>query len=160
MHFNHRTLEIFYLEVSRTGELDPAEQQMLDKAEEAAHKAYAPYSGFKVGAAVLLENGEIIIGSNQENAAFPSGCCAERTALYYAGAGFPDTPVISVLIVALQDGKILKQPVTPCGTCRQVIAETQKRFNHPIRVIMVGEEFIRILPDGACLLPFPFEKIG
>ena len=160
MHLITRKIEITYLETTDVNDLEPAEIDMLKMAKAAALKAYAPYSGFKVGAAVLLENDEIIIGSNQENAAFPSGCCAERVAMNHANATFPNTPVRSIIIVASQNGKFLSQPVSPCGTCRQVIMEIQHRFNHPIRVIMFGEELIRILPDGINLLPFPFEEIG
>jgi cytidine deaminase len=160
MDLTNRKIEITYQETFDINDLEPAERRMLKKAKLAAREAYAPYSEFKVGAAVLLENGEIIIGSNQENAVFPSGCCAERVALFQASAIFPNIPVKSIIIVALHKGKFLAQPVAPCGTCRQVILETRNRFNQAIKVIMFGEEMIRIVNDGIYLLPFPFEKFS
>ena len=102
---------------------------MLQHAQEAIEGSYAPYSEFRVGAAVLLENGEVIKGSNQENAAYPSGLCAERVAIFHAKSKYPDLKVKSIAITAASDNFITKSPITPCGACRQVIAETESRQN-------------------------------
>ena len=110
------------------------------KAKEAAKNAYAPYSKFRVGAAVLLANGTIVIGNNQENAVYPVGLCAERVALFSAQANYPDQPIVALAVTAIgSDGKI-SQPVPPCGSCRQAMIEVESRHNTPLRVIMQGEE--------------------
>lgn len=125
-------------------------------AVEAAQKAYAPYSHFYVGAAVRLSSGTIVTGSNQENAAYPSGLCAERTALFSAGALYPNDPVEALLIVAFsQDERV--ETITPCGACRQVLMEVSGRFNRPFQVIMVGEKRAIVLDDNKGLLPFAFD---
>ena len=103
----------------------PARSELVEKAMEAAGNAYAPYSKYQVGAAVLLENGKIYTGNNQENAAYPSGMCAERVAIFYAGAQNPDVPVVSIAIAAYSEGKFQEEPVTPCGGCRQVLYEKE-----------------------------------
>jgi cytidine deaminase len=151
-------LKIEYLEMSGTKKLDETEQRMISKAKSASKKAYAPYSGFHVGAAVLLENGEIFCGSNQENAAFPSGICAERTALASAASVFPDVPVKTLVITAWTNGKFVGLPISPCGSCRQVILQTQRRYSKEIRLILYAEEKIYILDNAADLLPLPFDK--
>jgi cytidine deaminase len=155
-----KQLEIDYTEVEDLSSLDAIDIQLVNKAKAVAMKAYAPYSDFCVGAALLLENGEIITGSNQENAAYPSGLCAERTALYYAGSQFPDVPVKTIAITAWYNGNFVAQPIPPCGGCRQVFLETQERYSKSIKVIMYGEKLIRIIQDVKKLLPFPFMKIG
>ena len=146
-----------FTNISDLSELDDISNRLINKAKSAAKHASAPYSEFKVGAAALLENGEIITGSNQENAAFPSGLCAERIALFYANSIFPDVPVKTLTVAALQNGEYLKFPVAPCGSCRQVILETQTRFKNKIQVIMYGEEKSTVVEDAAFLLPFPFD---
>jgi len=154
---NNQEFNFKYTNITDPSELDDISNRLISKAKSAAKNAYAPYSEFNVGAAVLLENGEIITGSNQENAAFPSGLCAERIALFYANSIYPDVPVKSMVVAALQNGEYLKFPVAPCGSCRQVILETQTRFKNKIKLIMYGEEKISIVEDAAFLLPFPFE---
>jgi cytidine deaminase len=120
-------------------ELSETDRHLLKKAGEAINGSYAPYSAFQVGAAVLLENGEIILGSNQENVAYPSGLCAERVALFYASARYSDIPVKAIAITARSVDFEIEEPVTPCGSCRQVMAETENRFGNHIRVIMQGQ---------------------
>ena len=115
-------------------ELGESYRRLYELAYGAAREAYAPYSRFCVGAALLLENGEIVCGNNQENAAYPSGLCAERTALFYAGARFPDVPVAVLAIAALKAGK-RTDSVTPCGACRQVMLEMERRHGRPIRIL-------------------------
>ena len=132
--------------------------EMLKEAKEAASKAYAPYSRFRVGAVALLSNGEMISGSNQENAAYPSGICAERTALFYANSQYPDQPVIMLAIAAKSQEGFTQTPITPCGACRQVIMETEKRFGHPIKILLYGEKETIIIEGVKALLPFSFDN--
>ena len=121
-------------------DLSPEENQLLQKAKLALKNAHAPYSGFFVGASILLENGEIVLGNNQENAAYPSGLCAERVAIFSASANFSSVPVNTIAISCKSSQTIIKGPVTPCGACRQVIAEYETKQNKPIRIIMQGEK--------------------
>ncbi len=137
-------------------DLPVAEKELVENAMEAAKNAYAPYSAFNVGAAVLLENGEIISGNNQENAAYPSGLCAERVALFYANAKYPDTAVKAIAVVAMKEGKIVPSVVTPCGNCRQAMLETETRFKHPIKVIMGSQRGYWIVNNAKNLLPLSF----
>jgi cytidine deaminase len=121
--------------------------------------AYAPYSEFHVGAAVLLENGEIIAGNNQENAAYPSGLCAERVALFYAGSQYPTIAIKTIAISVKSKNVIISEPLSPCGGCRQVIAEYENKFKKPIRIIMSGEKGqIYIANSIESLLPLMFSK--
>lgn len=120
-------------------ELSKKDQKLLASARESTKRAYAPYSKFKVGAAVLLKNGTIIQGNNQENAAYPSGICAERVALFYASSLFPDMEVDSMAITAQSDEFDIKTPVAPCGSCRQVMSEYESKQSKNIRVILQGE---------------------
>lgn len=127
-------------------------------ARESAQSAYAPYSDFKVGAAVLLKNGKIISGNNQENIAYPSGLCAERVALFSAGANFPAVPIKAIAVSFLSHSKKSNTPITPCGACRQVIAECELRYKNKIRIILESEQEKIWLIDGIDnLLPFMFQ---
>lgn len=149
-----RELIIPYEQVSNDS-LSSADKELEMCALEAAKKAYAPYSKFLVGAAVRLENGVIITGSNQENAAYPSGLCAERTALFYAGAQYPDVAPVALLVVAFnQSGRL--EMITPCGGCRQVLVETATRFR-PFRLLLSGSQHTLILEDCRQALPFAFD---
>lgn len=123
-------------------ELNEQFKDLCLRAEEAVKNAYAPYSQFYVGAAILLENGEVITGTNQENAAYPSGTCAERTAIFYASSKFPGVKIIAVAIAATSKSPVFKitKPITPCGACRQVIAEYEKIQNTPIVILMQGQD--------------------
>ncbi|WP_025743225.1 cytidine deaminase [Aquimarina pacifica] len=114
-------------------------QDLMKKSMEIRDKAYAPYSDFFVGAALLLENKEIVLGNNQENACYPSGLCAERTALYYAGANFPDVPIIRMALSAKSLKYQLLTPTPPCGACRQAIAEYEVKQKKPIEIYFMGE---------------------
>jgi cytidine deaminase len=140
-------------------ELTLEEQNLLQEARDAVNGSYAPYSEFHVGAAVLLENGVIIKGSNQENSAYPSGLCAERVALFYASAQYPGVAVKALAITAKADHFVVKSPVTPCGACRQVIAETEHRQQNSIRIIMHGQEGEVLATKGiGHLLPLTFQE--
>jgi len=114
-------------------------QQLMQQTFEARDRAYAPYSKFHVGAAILLENGKVITGNNQENASYPSGLCAERTAIYYAGANYPGTGIKIMAISAKALGKSMTQPVPPCGACRQAIAEYEVKQRQPITLYFMGD---------------------
>lgn len=134
-------------------------QELMKKAQEARKKAYAPYSNFQVGAALLLENDEIVIGSNQENASYPSGLCAERTAIYYAGARFPDTRILKLAISAGSKIKPSEKPIPPCGACRQAIAEYEIKQDFPIEIYFMGETG-KVAKSASLknLLPFLFDN--
>ncbi len=139
-------------------ELSTIQQQLIEKAKEQVEKAYAPYSGFHVGAAIELANGKIFAGSNQENSAYPSGLCAERVAMFYANSQYPDVAVNTIAIAAHTNGAFLKDPVTPCGSCRQVLLESETRFEKDITVILYGTEQIYVIDNVKQLLPLCFEK--
>lgn len=139
--------------VSQPEEVD----KLLSAAREAAAKAYAPYSKFRVGAAALLDNGEIVAGSNQENAAYPSGLCAERTTVFYANAKFPEAKILRLLIYAETDRGPVVSPITPCGACRQVLLEKEVTQGSPMKVTLAGAEDLYHLPGvAAALLPLSF----
>lgn len=152
-----RAFTIRLAEYDSLEELPGPKAELVRKAIEASGKAYAPYSGFRVGAALLLENGEVITGCNQENAAYPSGLCAERVALFYAGSGYPDVPVTTIAIAACHEGEFVVDPVTPCGACRQVFHETESRGGLSMEVILYGTGKIQVLRSASDLLPLPFE---
>ncbi len=148
------------LEVYDNLEELPAEiKSLMYKAIEAREKAYAPYSKFNVGAAVLLENGEVITGSNQENASYPSGLCAERTAVYYAGAKFPDSKLQIMAISASSQKQVTDQPIPPCGACRQAIAEYELKQESPIEIYFMGAKGKVVKSKSlANLLPMLFKN--
>ena len=154
-----RAFTIRMAEYDHLEELQPDQEELVKRAMEAAGKAYAPYSAYKVGAAVQLENGEVITGNNQENAAYPSGLCAERVAVFYASAQFPGVPVRKLAIAAMQNGSFQDNPVAPCGGCRQVLYEKEVHGGKPIEVILYGRHKIRVLRQAVDLLPLPFEFI-
>lgn len=149
-----RELRIVYS--SWKGTYPSGYEELCKKAIQASETAYNIYSDFAVGAALLLENGVMIPGSNQENAAYPSGLCAERTALFYAGSAYPDVPVKALAIAACYKGIPRKEFIPPCGACRQVMSEVIKRYHQDFDVIMIGEEETLMLKASG-LLPFSFE---
>lgn len=139
-------------------ELSEGDRLLVTKAKEACRSSYAPYSNFHVGAAVLLDNGEVVTGSNQENAASPSGTCAERCTMFYANARFPESAPVAIAIAAInQAGEFTPSPITPCGACRQVLTETQHRYGKPLRVILYGGKYSYCFDDISGLLPFQFD---
>ncbi len=137
-------------------ELPADETYLLKKARQAAQKSYSPYSNFKVGAAVLLQNGEVITGNNQENAAYPSGLCAERTAIFWANSQYPDVAITKLVITAFKNGETVPNPVAPCGSCRQVMIETETRFNTPIKTILDSSNEVWVIEKAGDLLPIFF----
>ena len=142
--------------------LDELPQDIIDlmnRAAEARKKAYAPYSKFSVGVAILLENGEIITGSNQENASYPSGLCAERTAIYYAGAQYPNVKMLKMAVIAGSQIKQTLEPIPPCGACRQAIAEYEVKQEAPIEIYFMGETGKVVKSKSlANLLPLLFDN--
>lgn len=134
-------------------------QDLMRQAVEIRKKAYAPYSKFRVGAALLLDNGKIILGSNQENAAYPSGLCAERVAIYHAGSIYPDAKILKMVITAASDTNQTQAPIPPCGSCRQSIAEYEIKQDTPIEIYFMGETgAIYQSASLKNLLPFMFDK--
>jgi cytidine deaminase len=138
-------------------DLNNEDQELLDLARKSSAMAYAPYSNFYVGAAVLLENGLTVTGNNQENAAYPSGLCAERVAVFHASSQHPGVKIKAVAISVKSKEKIISRPVSPCGACRQSLSEYEVRFASPIRVIMAGEKGeVYISESISNLLPLTF----
>ncbi len=152
------SLSVAFNEYHSPDELDDADRQLLGKAWEACSSAYAPYSRFYVGAALRLENGVIFPGNNQENAAYPSGLCAERVAIFSAASNYPGIAIESIAVVARTDVFGLKHPVTPCGGCRQVMAEYESLSGKPIKIWMQGSDGMVWMVQGIRnLLPLMFE---
>lgn len=140
-------------------ELSDQVLKLFDKAVEAREKAYAPYSNFKVGAALLLDNGEIITGNNQENVSYPSGLCAERTAIYYAGSKYPECKISTMVITAASGHQKTIKPIPPCGACRQAIAEYELKQKSPIEIYFMGESGAIMRSNSIVnMLPLIFDK--
>ena len=153
-----KKIEITFVKAN-FNEIDISEQELIEKAKNAYSNAYAPYSGFLVGASVLLENGEIINGSNQENVAYPSGLCAERVALFYAGAKYPEVAIKTIAISAKSKTFEIDDVVSPCGACRQVMAEYQQKQGQNIRLLLhPTNDEVLIANSVTDLLPFMFNS--
>ena len=151
-----KELTIRYQEYESQMELAVAERELLQRAVEATEGAYAPYSGFHVGAALRLKDGSVVGSSNQENVAYPSGLCAERTALFAANAQYPDQPVLALAVAARKGRRFLVQPIPPCGSCRQVISGVEDRFATPIRILLYGSDGVLVSEGISPLLPLRF----
>ena len=140
-------------------ELDGDVQKLLKQAVEARENSYSPYSKFKVGAAILLENGEVVTGSNQENASYPAGLCAERTAIFYAGAKYPKTKILKMALTARSENHLVEVPTPPCGSCRQAIAEYEVKQDLPIEIFFMGEKGKVVKANSISdLLPLIFDN--
>ena len=139
--------------------MTPEDQEMVAAALDAQKGSYSPYSHFQVGASLKLENGLVLKGANQENAAYPSGLCAERTVMFYAGANYPDIPFDTLAIAGSDHGVLCESPASPCGACRQVMAEYQKKHNKPFNIILVGSKRIRKFHCVDDVLPFIFDSL-
>ena len=137
-------------------ELGDTDQMVINEAIKATEGSYAKYSHFNVGAAVLLDDGTVVRGANQENAAFPSGLCAERVALFAAQANYPDQPVKALAIAAKNEHGLVPKPVSPCGSCRQVMIEVEQRYNVPMRILLYGTEGVYIIQSAEELIPLSF----
>ena len=151
-----RELNYTFEEFSDLTKLDPHISSLIELAKEAAGKAYSPYSKFKVGAVVELANGKILSANNQENAAYPSGMCAERSVLYFANANYPDTAVKRMVLIAMENNEPTKTPVYPCGACRQVMIQSQDRFQEPMEVWMASQDLVHMVKSVDPLLPLKF----
>ncbi len=140
-------------------ELPEDVQKLMSSAQEARENAYAPYSKFKVGAAIYLDNDEVVIGSNQENASYPSGLCAERTAIYYAGAKHPNEKILKMALTASSQNQLTDKPIPPCGACRQAIAEYEIKQEQPIEIYFMGAKGKVVKSNSlANLLPLGFDR--
>ncbi len=146
-----------YLSYSSVDELNEADRELMKAARKAAHMAYAPYSKFSVGSALLLENGVVVTGNNQENAAYPSGICAERVAVFYASSQYPGVKVLKIAVTAFSNVFVVNSPVAPCGACRQVLSEYEKLYRSDIEVLLQGQEGkIYRIKNVSSLLPLAF----
>ena len=154
-----KEINISYREYDFANELPENERILAEKAIEATNRSYSPYSKFHVGAAVKLSNGEIITGANQENIAYPSSLCAERTAMYYASAAYPDIAMEAIAIAASQNGRLCEQPASPCGACRQVMAEYQTKAGKNMKIILAGAKKILVFERVDDILPFIFDSL-
>ncbi|MCQ2141820.1 MAG: cytidine deaminase [Bacteroidales bacterium] len=154
-----RQLNISYAEYATIDEMEPGDAELCRAAIAALDGSYAPYSHFNVGAAVRLTDGTVVKGANQENAAYPSGICAERTAMFAASAQYPDQEMCSIAVVGAQEGTICPEPATPCGACRQVMAQYQTRAGAPMSVILIGGSRIWKFEKVDDVLPFIFDTI-
>ena len=137
-------------------ELSADDRELVDAARRATHNAYARYSHFYVGAALRLQNGDIVIGANQENAAFPSGLCAERSAIFAAQSQQPQQAITALAISARNDRGFLQRPITPCGACRQVVLEMEDRYQRPVRLLLDGTSSVYEIKSIKDLLPLSF----
>ena len=154
-----RNISISFDEYNSLDELNSQDQILCIEAKKAMSNSHSPYSGFRVGVAVQLESGRIVYGSNQENVAYPSGLCAERVALFLIGTTYPDDKILSMAITAQTDHFLIKEPVTSCGACLQVMAEYEKKQSHPINVLFYCLNGTIIRTTGIkTLLPFAFEE--
>ena len=154
-----KEINIAYQEYKSVDELNPEDRELASEAIKAMEGAYAPYSHFHVGAAVRMSNGQIVRGANQENAAFPSGLCAERTAMFAASARYPDKDMLSIAIAGGVMGRLGHEPATPCGACRQVMAQYQAKSGKPMSVIMVGGRRTYKFDKVDDILPLIFDSI-
>ena len=155
-----RTINIpfSYTEYEKQEELDFLDMELITVARDTALNAYAPYSKFRVGAAIRLDNGIIVRGTNVENAAFPSGICAERSAISNSVSNHPDAKPVALAIAALTEDGLTEYPVPPCGNCRQVIAEEESRIGNKIKIILSGKSKTIIMNGIDTLLPLQFNK--
>jgi cytidine deaminase len=151
------TIEIkIQVEYRLINELSDSDRELIEAAKKATDNSYSPYSHFRVGAALRLSDGRIVIGANQENAAFPSGLCAERSAIFAAQSNWPEQSIESIAIAARNENGFVAVPVSPCGSCRQVMLEMEERYKNPIRVLLYGTQGVHVINSVKDLLPLCF----
>lgn len=155
----NKEIKISYIEYDSLEEMDAADRELAEAAIAMTGNSYSPYSHFSVGAAVRLDDGTIVKGSNQENAAYPSGLCAERTAMFWANANYPDKAMVSIAVAAAQNGQVCKEPATPCAACRQVMVQYQRKGGVPMSVLIVGDGKIWKFHNVDDILPLAFKNI-
>lgn len=154
-----RQITIDYTVYPSLMDLEEKDLNLMQQAISARANAYAPYSNFHVGAAVLLANGEVVIGNNQENASYPSGLCAERVAIFQAGAKYPGIAIIAVAITATSKNYVVEEPAAPCGNCRQAMIEYEQKQQAPISILLMGEKGVVIsIKSLADILPLAFSS--
>ncbi len=152
-----KTIDInIRIQFCQKDELQQEDQELIDCAIKATNNSYARYSNFHVGAALRLEDGRVVIGANQENAAFPSGLCAERSAIFAAQSQWPEQAITTIAIAARNTGGLLREPVTPCGSCRQVILEMEDRYQRPVRILLYGTDGVYVIGSVKDLMPLCF----
>jgi cytidine deaminase len=154
-----KTLTIPYEEYASINELNADDRALLEAAIDATKGSYAPYSHFNVGAAVRLEDGTVVKGANQENAAYPSGLCAERTAMFAASAQYPKVPMEALAVVCARDGSLMINPGSPCGACRQVMSQYERLSMKPLRIILGSGGPILVFTGVESLMPFMFNDL-
>ncbi len=152
-----KTISTRYRECA-ISELNEEDRRLVEACKKATGGSYAPYSHFNVGAALLLENGEIVLGANQENAAFGAGTCGERSALYNAGANYPNVPIVKLAVTAYTAGDFVADPCSPCGICRQAMVEFETKSGKPMQVLLVAKDRVYILDSAKDLLPLGFTE--
>ncbi|MGM9762590.1 MAG: cytidine deaminase [Candidatus Cryptobacteroides sp.] len=155
----NKEIKISYIEYNSLEEMETADRELAEAAIAMTGNSYSPYSHFSVGAAVRLDDGTIVKGSNQENAAYPSGLCAERTAMFWANANYPDKAMVSIAVAAAQNGQVCKEPATPCAACRQVMVQYQRKGGVPMSVLIVGDGKIWKFHSVDDILPLAFKNI-
>ncbi len=153
-----REVRMTYMEYQESNEMPDADRKLIEEAVVAASGAYAPYSNFMVGAAIMLDDGTVVRGANVENAAFPSGSCAEKTAISHAVSNYPGKRPVAIAIAALSGGMLTREPVPPCGNCRQMLVEEEQRQGKPIKVILTGKEKTIVTDSAEYLMPLRFTK--
>lgn len=152
-----KDIELYFrMQFCQLEELADDDRQLVEKAIGATQNSYAPYSNFHVGACLRLADGREVIGANQENAAFPSGLCAERSAVFAAQSMFPEEAITALAIAARNENGLTAQPVSPCGACRQVILEMEDRYKQDVRILLYGTEGVYVIPSVKSLLPLHF----
>ena len=156
---SQKNLSINYEEFASVSEMLPEDQELVAAAIDAQKGSYSPYSHFQVGAALKLDNGLIVKGANQENVAYPSGLCAERVAMFWAGANYPDAVMETLAVAGANAGVLCESPASPCGACRQVMAEYQKKQGKPLKIILVGSKRIRKFACVDDVLPLIFDSL-
>ncbi|MCI1779206.1 MAG: cytidine deaminase [Bacteroidales bacterium] len=159
MSVENKQIKINYKVYDKTDDLTKDDVLLVKEASEAARKSYSPFSGFAVGAAVRLASGKVLSASNQENSAYPSGLCAERSVLFYTMANYPDDAVVAIAIAAFKSGRATDAPAYPCGACLQVMSECQARGGRKIRVICSGARKSVVLDSVEYMLPFAFDNL-
>lgn len=155
----NKEIKISYMEYQSVDQLEAVDRELALAAIAATEGSYAPYSNFNVGSAILLDDGTIVKGSNQENAAYPSGLCAERTAMFYASARYPDRKMSKIAVAACHNGVLCDEPATPCGSCRQVMAQYQLKGGQPMEILLVGGSKVWKFAKVDDILPLIFDSI-
>ena len=154
-----KTLSIPYEEYASIDELNEQDRALLEAAIDATKGSYAPYSHFNVGAAVRLADGTVVTGANQENAAFPSGLCAERTAMFAASAQHPGVPFEALAVICSRDGRLMPNPGSPCGACRQVMAQYERLAGRPMRILLGSRDTVLAFTGVESLMPLVFNDL-